>query len=131
MKKFIWRWFPAILVMGLIFIASATPGPKMPGFGYWDVFVKKGGHMTGYALLAASFIHALSKDKRASGFQFTAAICITALYAISDEFHQSFIPGRTSSARDVCIDLAGALIGIALWKWIRTHWSAQRSIDVK
>lgn len=42
-----------------------------------------------------------------------------------DEFHQSFIPGRYASAKDVCIDVAGGIVGILimiLWKGIRRKW---------
>lgn len=43
-----------------------------------------------------------------------AAWLICILYAVSDEFHQSFTPGRCQSPRDVMIDSAGALAAIAI-----------------
>ncbi len=121
MRVWIWRWGPALAVMALIFIASATPGSVLPEFGGWDVFVKKGGHMFGYALLTAAYCHALNNGKGPTRFQVITAVCLAILYAISDEFHQSFTPGRTASPRDVCIDTAGGSVGLALWYLVRTR----------
>ena len=45
------------------------------------------------------------------------AVILTVLYAISDEYHQSFIPGRTATVRDIIIDIAGVVFAfISLWK---------------
>jgi VanZ family protein len=114
MKAWIYRWGPPILVMAIIFVVSATPGSDIPGFGHWDTLVKKGGHMLGYALLAIALYHALSNGRRSAKLLFLLATCFVALYAASDEFHQRFTAGRTSSVRDVCIDVTGGLIGIAI-----------------
>jgi VanZ family protein len=114
-----YRWGPAIVIMAIIFIASATPGSDIPGFGDWDEFFKKGGHMLGYALLAAAFCHALNNRKSSIKLKFILVLCIVALYAASDEFHQRFTPGRTASFRDVGIDVAGGLIGIAVLRFVQ------------
>jgi VanZ family protein len=116
MKTCIYRWGPAIVLMVIIFLASATPGSKIPEFGYWDLFVKKGGHMIGYALLAAAYYHALNNGKGGTRLQFILAIGIAALYAASDEWHQKFTPGRNASLADVGIDVIGGLIGITAWR---------------
>ncbi len=121
MKAWIWRWGPAILMMVVIFIASATPGSDLPEFGGWDFFAKKGGHMLGYAILAASFFHALNHHRNSRQSQFWKAVCLAIIYAASDEWHQKFTPGRTASVRDVMIDGVGACLGLALWCWIKTH----------
>ncbi len=119
MKRWIFSWGPTILVMAIIFVASATPGSEIPRFGYWDLFVKKGGHMLGYALLAIAFYHALNNGRRSAKLISVAAIGMVALYAASDEFHQRFTPGRTASLRDVGIDVVGALIGIAVMRLVQ------------
>ena len=123
MKSWIYRWGPAIVIMAIIFIASATPGSDIPGFGNWDEFFKKGGHMLGYALLATAFYHALNSSKRSIKQKLILVLCIVALYAASDEFHQRFTPGRTASFRDVGIDVAGGLIGIAVMRFVRRRIS--------
>ena len=52
------------------------------------------------------------------------AIVIAGLYAVSDEFHQSFIPGRTPLISDVAIDTLGAALGAGTWVWIRSFRAA-------
>lgn len=119
MKGWLFRWGPAILLMGIIFIASATPGSEIPQLGVWDFIAKKGGHLFGYALLAAAYFHALRGDKRAEKRQVVLALLLTALYAASDEWHQTFIPGRSGSPVDVGIDFAGGAIGVFVSHAIR------------
>jgi VanZ family protein len=123
MRPCIRRWGPAVFIMLLIFIASAIPGSELPTFGGWDTIVKKGGHMFGYALLAAAYFHALNNRKRITPLQFILAVCMAILYAVTDEFHQSYTSGRTASLWDVCIDSVGGFIGPAVWYLIRTRLS--------
>ena len=110
-------------MMVLIFILSAIPGYEIPGFGFWDLTVKKGGHMFVYALLAVAYFRGLAKGKNATKFHFLIAVCLAILYAASDELHQSFTPGRTPSLKDVGFDAAGAILGLVLWRYIQAHRS--------
>lgn len=103
------RWGLAFFLMGVIFIFSSIPSDEMPDFGSADLTVKKLGHMAGYALLANAFLFALGPEKPGS---FWAAWGLTVLYALSDELHQSFVPGRNASWIDVGIDSVGALLGL-------------------
>jgi VanZ family protein len=119
MKTWIGRFGPALIIMFIIFMASGTQGSDLPTFGIWDIFAKKGGHVLGYALLAASYYHALSYNKKFSHIDFFIAFFLTVLYAMTDEWHQRFIPGRTPSIEDVCIDAIGGFISLALWSLIR------------
>lgn len=118
MSKFL-RWIPAILIMALIYLASATPSAKMPNYGFWDTLVKKSGHMTGYGLLASALWYAQNFDQKKGWLAWVLAV----VYALSDEFHQSFTPGRTPSLVDVFIfDGGGAAIGLsALAAWFGTR----------
>jgi VanZ family protein len=105
------RWLPAILVMAIIFVFSSTPGDDLPSYGLWDTLVKKGGHMTGYALLALAYWYALGWDKK----RWWLPILLAACYAATDEVHQAFTPGRHPSPVDVLVfDSGGAAIGVAL-----------------
>ena len=79
--------------------------------------------MLGYALLASAVYRALNHSKRSIKLQFIWVLCIVALYAASDEFHQRFTPGRTASFRDVGIDVAGGLIGIAVMLFVQRRIS--------
>lgn len=103
------RWLPAILIMAAIFYFSSIPSKEMPSFGNWDALVKKSGHILGYALLALAYLRGIhSPDWRA----FSLALAGVILFAVLDEFHQSYVPGRTSTMVDVGIDTLGAFIGL-------------------
>ena len=114
MGKRILRWLPAVTMMVLIFIASATPGNEVPEFGTVDIAVKKGGHMVGYALLAIACFLAVYGDTKNVARSVVISLCISIVYAVSDEYHQSFTPGRFPSVVDIGIDAAGALIGVGV-----------------
>ncbi len=108
------RWLPAAVVMAVIFLFSSTSSSDLPNYGLWDTLVKKGGHMTGYALLALSYWYWLEFDPNKGWLAWLLAV----LYAASDEFHQFFTPGRHSSIQDVLIyDNLGALLAVLLGGW--------------
>ena len=103
------RIFPSLLVMFVIFVFSSIPSQEMPSFGFWDTLVKKGGHMLGYGLLAQAYWYALGLDRK----RWWLALLLAVLYALSDEFHQSFVPGRHPSWLDaLVIDPAGAALAL-------------------
>ena len=96
--------------MMIIFIFSAQPSNELPNFDWSDTMIKKGGHVIGYAMLALSYWYAfrMQEDKR------WLAWLLAVLYALTDEWHQSFVPGRHSSIWDVLtFDNFGAMI--SLW----------------
>ena len=110
------RWFPAVLMMAVIFTFSSIPASEMPKFGLWDLLVKKGGHVLGYGLLALAYWYWLGWNKKRWWIAFLLAV----LYAISDEFHQSFVLGRLASWVDaLAIDGSGAVIALAVWALVR------------
>ena len=118
MVRRIVRWIPAVIMMALIFIASGTPGDEVPEFGTFDLIVKKGGHMTGYALLAIACFLAAYGDTKNMARCAVISLCISIVYAASDEYHQSFTPDRSPSVIDVGIDTAGAIIGASIAAFI-------------
>jgi VanZ family protein len=110
------RWFPAILMMGLIFAFSSRPGDQLPDFMSWDYLIKKSSHMLGYGLLALSFYRLLEGHPR----RYRLAWLLAVLYAMTDEFHQSFVPGRSATILDVIVfDNLGAML--TLWLKFRFH----------
>lgn len=108
-KMWLLRWFPTGLMILLIFIFSSIPSKEMPEFGLWDTVVKKGGHMLGYAVLTASCWRGMARQERRAGLW---AVVFAVGYAITDEFHQSFVPGRHAAWGDVLVDGVGS--GLAL-----------------
>jgi VanZ family protein len=116
-----WGW--SLLIMAVIFAFSSIPSNEMPQFGWVDFLVKKGGHMTGYALLAAANLRALQPGRTGDAMgghktpPYGLAFLIAVLYSATDELHQSFVPGRTPTLMDIGIDALGAVLGIALRAW--------------
>lgn len=105
------RWFPALLLMLVIFAFSAQPGYNLPNFLTWDYVVKKTGHAIGYGLLSLSYLHFLKYNKK----QYWLAWLMAVVYAATDEFHQSFVFGRYASFYDAALfDNLGALITLYL-----------------
>jgi VanZ family protein len=121
LKVWLWRWLPAVVMMAVIFYASSLPSKDVPNFGLWDRLVKKGGHALGYALLGAAYLRGLAQGRRVSWRLAALALAGAVLYAVSDEFHQFFVSGRTSSPVDGLIDLSGAAAGIAAGGFIQTR----------
>lgn len=83
-------------------------------------FVRKTAHFSIYFVLGLLVSGAL-RDETIDWKKVLTALVICFIYACSDEFHQYFVPGRSCSFRDVCIDTCGALVGILLWK-IAIQW---------
>ena len=79
-----------------------------------QLVVRKCAHLAGYAILAALLYRAVRQGRCIFGRAAAFAFLIAALYAALDEFHQSFVPSRTGSPRDVMVDCFGAAIGLAL-----------------
>ncbi len=108
------RWFPAVLMMFAIFLFSSQPSSDLPNFNWADEILKKGGHVIGYAMLALSYWYAF----RMQGNKRWLAWLLAVLYALTDELHQSIVPGRHPSIRDVLIfDNLGAIISL----WVTSH----------
>ncbi len=128
MLKLIFRWGPAVLLMSFIFFMSAQPKDStlMPDYGMYDLIVKKGAHLMCYALLALSFVRGLCSDRPARRVDYVFALLLTVLYAISDEYHQTFVPGREGRWQDVLIDTTGASVALAaLYAW-KAHTAQSR-----
>ncbi|MDD2689359.1 MAG: VanZ family protein [Candidatus Omnitrophica bacterium] len=101
---------PVLFVMVIIFYASSIPGKDIPlVFSFQDIVF----HFFIYFLLAWSFSRALKKTY--SDIAVLKVIFFTlvfgVIYAISDEWHQSFVPHRNVSASDVLVDGMGSLMG--------------------
>jgi VanZ family protein len=108
------RWLPALVIMAVIFFLSSLPSYEVPDFGFLDVVIKNGGHFVGYALL--TFTYSFALPRRLSRLQRgVIAIAFALLYALSDEFHQTFVPGRSASWTDIIVDGLGASTAALLW----------------
>lgn len=133
MKKIIY-FLPALTIMLLIFLGSNDPAsgeksdfitnfiwgtidklfnyshtyPQEIGTSY---LIRKIAHMTEYGILCFSIYYGFIKS---FDFKFQKniilAVCISLSYSITDEYHQTFVPGRVGTYQDVLIDFSGILL---------------------
>jgi VanZ family protein len=135
-RRFLKYWLPILAWLGLIFIGSTdllsaehtsriigpilrwfNPDVSAETIARIQFFVRKAGHLTEYAILAMLLWRALGSGTRwqmKMSILFLVAALACAIFAIGDEFHQSFVPSRTASPMDVMIDTCGALVGLAI-----------------
>ncbi len=97
-------WLPIVAWAAAIFALSAVPALDS-GLGLWDLALRKAAHFSEYAVLGALLARAVREFP---------AFALAVLYAVSDELHQTFVPGRAGTLLDLGIDAGGALAGILL-----------------
>ena len=100
-------WAPVVLWAAVLFAFSSVPDLGT-GLGTWDLVLRKLAHAAEFALLGVLLLRAL-RDER-------AAFAAGAAYAVTDEVHQHFVPGRLGSPVDVAIDALGVALGVLLWR---------------
>lgn len=108
-RKFLFSaWIPPLIWAGLIFFFSSQT--RLPGFetSFIDFVFKKSSHMFVYAMLYFLLLRACIKSGYSAKQQLLIPVLLTLIYAISDEFHQHFVPGRYGTIRDVGYDMLGA-----------------------
>ena len=116
----LWQWGPAVVYMAAIFVVSGVPdiGPLPANTS------DKLAHFVVYGLLGVLLTRAFA-GARWAGYTTVAAVqawIVAVLYGVSDELHQSFVPGRTPSAGDTLADAAGAALG-ALAILLAVRWA--------
>ena len=112
-RPWIQAWLPVLMWMGWIFLLSAQANLPHVAAGWVDLVVSCGAHIFLFGVLAILWMRALGDRPHAR----TIAFFLTAFYALSDEFHQAFVPGRDASLLDLSCDLVGA--GLGLWVYAR------------
>lgn len=95
-------------------ISGVFPG-LTPQIEWLNHIVRKNAHFIAYFILGLLQINALYANGLRGKKSFIIALAICFLYAASDEFHQTFVPGRSGELRDVFIDTAGALSAIVIY----------------
>jgi VanZ family protein len=103
-------WLPVVAWAAVIFTLSAIPSLST-GLGTWDTILRKGAHVTEYAVLGALLYRALGREP--------LALAVGIAYAATDELHQYFVRGRHASPVDVAIDAVGVALGMLLWLRLR------------
>ena len=138
-------WLPVVLWMGLIFCGSTDalsskrtsrilspllhwliPNISEEAIDAVKTVVRKGGHVAEYSVLALLLWRArrrpIKNDPRPWSWREAAfAVCAAGVYAVTDEFHQVFVPSRGASVWDIGLDTLGAAGGILLI-WCLGRW---------
>jgi VanZ family protein len=94
----------------VIFTLSSIPSLST-GLGIWDTILRKGAHVTEYAILGGLLYRALGRE--------ALALALGIAYAATDELHQHFVHGRHASPVDVAIDAVGVAFGMLVWLRLR------------
>lgn len=145
--RWLGAWWPALAWAGVIFYGSTDafsagrtsrfigpvlrwlfPGIQEAAIATVQLVVRKGWHVTEYAILALLVARAIRHQSPSltPARQTVLGLLLAVAYAISDEFHQSFHPSRQGSPWDVLIDSAGALVGLTLAQVLARRMAAPR-----
>ena len=103
------RWVVGLLYSGF---EGFPPEKQAEILHLFQLLVRKGAHFTEYAVLAMLVSNAL---RLAGKFRWKLPVIISAAYAVTDEIHQYFVPGRACRLLDVIIDTSGAAFGTAIF----------------
>ena len=115
-------WTPVIAYMAMLFgFSSMSTLPSPPGdLSAYDV------HVAAYAGLGALSARATGKGLRDVSWRAVlAAVVLSSLYGVSDEYHQLFVPGRSFDMLDMVADIIGSIVGasaVGAWSIIRRRF---------
>jgi VanZ family protein len=118
MLPIIKKWSPPIIWMGIIFYLSSRTGSELdtllPFFHLFFPSMQSfdWGHFFAYFILACTFFWPFSASGKAGWILKAAVVLCCGLYGITDEFHQSFVPGRTPDIADIRHDMIGAALAM-------------------
>jgi VanZ family protein len=120
-RRILVYWLPPLVWMSVIFFLSAQPDlPHVPG-PWLDTLLKKVGHAVAYGLLAWFYLRVLQQyleGRRSPAMLRAVSAALAVVYAMSDEYHQTFVSGRNGNLLDVMIDGIGACVAMWLDWWM-------------
>ena len=108
-------WVPPLLYMALIFAVSSLEQPPLPMPEFEWLTIDKLYHFVEYAILGGLLAIAFVKAKPAvvpSKLIWLVATVLSILYGASDEWHQTFVPGRFATLADWVADVLGSIAGV-------------------
>jgi hypothetical protein len=136
MQSFLKYWLPPFIWLGVIFVGSTDimsaeqtsrfvvpflrwlkPDICIETVVFIHFLIRKLGHLTEYAILAMLLWRGVYRGMNLQmkmSILFLLAWLAAAIFAVTDEFHQSFVPSRTASPIDMMIDICGAMIGLII-----------------
>ncbi len=107
------NWWPTLFWMSIIFLFSSRPTTPASQVFWQDFLIKKTAHFIEYFILAVLLYRSLKSTIRLNLISLLLlTLTITIAYAASDEYQQSFVPGREPRLRDIAIDSLGVVTAI-------------------
>jgi len=108
-------WLPVVIWCGLIFYLSSIPNLRTAPDPLWDEIIRSSIHGLFYAILYLLFFRALNFGRREKDLW--TPFFLGALYSLSDELHQFFVPTRVFQFKDLFVDVLGVSLGLLIvWK---------------
>jgi VanZ family protein len=123
MKPFLYYMAPAVLYAVLVLVLSLLPDTGGPSHG-WD----KANHFIAYAVMSFLFMRAAAAEGVSSARSAIAAVGAATLFGIGVEFLQSLTPTRQADALDALANTLGALLGAALFSFIKYRAEVKRCL---
>lgn len=112
-KKVLFYWLPPLFWMGLIFFLSSFHKLQASPVGWQDFIIRKTAHFLEYAILCVLYYRGLKNTANISTKKtLLLALILTIFYALTDEYHQTFVNGRTGRSFDIGVDSLGAFFGL-------------------
>ena len=112
------RWLAVATWMALIFFLSAQPALPSSGEGWLDDLIHVASHFVEYGVLATLASRAIFADGRRTRARMALVLSWCVVYAVGDEWHQGFVPGREASVVDLAVDVLGVLGGLRVYIWV-------------
>lgn len=96
------------------YIKDLSQETKAKMIEHGEIIVRKLAHLSIYTLVGIFIMAFMCTYNTKVLYKFGISLLVGLIYAITDEYHQSFVAGRGPSIRDVCIDTTGVFIGIII-----------------
>lgn len=108
-------WLPVFLWCVLIYYLSSLPSLRSDFSDSWDVILRKSAHITEFAILTFLLYRASALHfSRKNSIVFVALFAF--IFSLTDEYHQTFVDGRSGNFRDVMIDAVGISLALCFIK---------------
>ena len=119
----LFSWAAVVAWMAVIFFLSSRSRLPLLPLGWAEALQDVAGHFVAYGVLAGLLAWALSVSGVPHPVRWSFALAL--LYALSDEFHQSFVPGRHPDVLDILADAAGAACMLLILKYLHRRRQSQ------
>jgi VanZ family protein len=119
------RWLPVLLWMGVIFLVSQNTNPYQQLPQGWvtpsfrEEMIGRVSHVVEYGVLVLLVLRATNDGEQTTTRVILYSVGLSLLYALVDEIHQAFVPGRAFQLLDLSLDAVGILLGLGVWVMVK------------